>query len=85
MTAGEEQSGQVRDCALLRRLLALLRPYTGCVASSVFCAIADMGLQILGPLVISVAVDRYFLGRPRTGLERSAWLHAGREQGLPLL
>lgn len=75
----EEQSGAIRDWVLLGRLVALLRPYWMVVASSVTCAIADMGLQVLGPLAISIAIDRYFMGRTST---LGAWLPQERGQGL---
>ena len=78
----EEQSGRVEDWALLARLLGLLRPYWTSVAGCVLCAVASMILQILGPLVISVAVDRYFTARAPQSFIWNTWLPAGRSQGL---
>ena len=84
MTPSEEQSGTVRDWTLLARLLSLLMRYWPHVATSLACALADMGLQVLGPLVVSIAIDRYFLGQ--TGAHfLSAWLPEQRERGLTLL
>lgn len=83
-THNEERSGNVQDWALLGRLLRLLSPYGWRVAGSVLCALADMSLEVAGPLLISIAVDRYFLGRSGTGF-LSAWLPADRRRGLAVL
>ena len=80
----EERCGSVEDWALFGRLLGLLMPYWRRVAASVTCALADMGLQVLGPLVISVAVDRYFLKRTNADV-LSLWLPAERDRGLAML
>ena len=79
----EEQAGRVEDWALLWRLLGLLRPRAGQVICSVACAIADIGLQILGPLVISLAIDGYF--SHRAGAHPARWLPSDAVQGLTLL
>lgn len=84
MTPSEEQFGKVRDWALLARLLGLLMPYWPRVAASVLCALAFTGLQILGPLVISIAVDRYFLHRGGPVLF-SSWLPQQPYRGLAWL
>lgn len=77
---GEEQSGKVQDWTLLVRLLGLLRPYWRSVAFSVLCAVADMGFQILGPLVVSIAIDQYF----RTAVP-IRWLPSDPGRGILLL
>jgi ATP-binding cassette subfamily B protein len=81
----EEQFGAVRDWVLMGRLLALLRPYWKLVSASVACAVADMGLQILGPLVVSIAVDRYFIGQARFPIVLDRWIPLDRSRGLGLL
>ena len=43
----------------MRRLLAYARPYTGVVAISVVLMLAASLLQVLGPLLTRLAVDRY--------------------------
>ena len=83
--SGEEQAGRVHDWALLWRLLALLKPYTPQVACSVVCAAADIIFQVLGPLVISVAIDRYFAGRPSTTFGLARHLPSDPAQGVALL
>ena len=78
----EEQAGRVQDWRLLWRLLVLLRPHTGRVICSVFCAVADIGLQVLGPIVISLAIDDYFTARSHA---HALWLPKDAANGLALL
>jgi ATP-binding cassette subfamily B protein len=77
----EERTEVVRDWSLLRRLLALLAPYWGRVGLSVFAALIDMSLQIMGPLLISIAVDRYFL-RSASASRLTLWLPTEPQRGL---
>ena len=74
--AFEEVPGAIRDYSLLRRVLGLLAPYWQGVAASLFCALGATVLQIANPLVISLAIDAYFLhhrlGRTRFGLRLPA-------------
>jgi ATP-binding cassette subfamily B protein len=79
----EERTGQVRDWAILVRLLGLLLPYWPRVTGSVLCAVGDMALQVLGPLVISVAIDRYLLRH--AGSAAIAWLPQESGRGLAAL
>jgi ATP-binding cassette, subfamily B, multidrug efflux pump len=81
----EEQAGTVHDWELLGRLLLLLGPHAAGVVCSVLCAVADMGLQILGPLTISLAIDRYFSGHHRGDLQVATWLPTDAGRGLALL
>ncbi len=57
----EEISAKVRDWYLLSRLLKLLLPYWFCVLFSLFCSLASTLLQIVNPLILSVAIDVYFM------------------------
>lgn len=43
----------------MRRLLGYMRPYRKLVALSLFFLLVQSGLQVLGPLLTKVAVDRY--------------------------
>ena len=58
-SAGEEEVlGKPYDAALMRRLLAYLRPYLGHVALAVAMLLAVAGLQLAGPYLTEVAIDR---------------------------
>jgi ATP-binding cassette subfamily B multidrug efflux pump len=55
----EEVLGKAYDSRLMRRLLAYLRPYRGAVALALAAMLALSGLQVVGPLLTKLAVDRY--------------------------
>ena len=57
----EEILGKAYDGRLMRRLLVYVKPYWRAVALSLVCLAALSGLQILGPLLTRVAVDRYLV------------------------
>jgi len=59
----EEISAHVRDWYLLARLLSLLTPYWLGLLASFLCSLISTLLQVLNPLIISVAIDVYFLRR----------------------
>jgi len=54
----EEALGQAYDARLVRRLLGYLRPYRGAVAVSVVLLIASALLQLAGPQLTRLAIDR---------------------------
>jgi ATP-binding cassette subfamily B multidrug efflux pump len=62
----EEVLGKAYDSRLMRRLLRYMRPYRGLVAISVALLLVNSVLQIVGPLLTKLAVDRYLVpaGRP---------------------
>ncbi len=64
------------DARLTRRLLGLALPYWPFVLLAVACLLANAVLQILGPLLTKVAIDRYLAPAPEATLP---WL----EQRLP--
>jgi ATP-binding cassette subfamily B protein len=55
----EEVLGKAYDARLMRRLLVSMRPYWKLVAVSLFFLLAQSVLQVIGPLITKVAVDRY--------------------------
>ena len=55
----EEVLGKAYDSRLMRRLLGYMRPYRGLVALSLFFLLAQSALQVLGPMLTSIAVDKY--------------------------
>lgn len=69
----EENLGQAYDSGLLRRLLAYLRPYRTRVAVAVALLFGGAALQLAGPWLTKVALDRAIPGRD-TGL--LGWLVA---------
>ena len=55
----EEVLGKAYDSRLMRRLMGYMRPYRKLVAISLLFLLAQSGLQVLGPLLTRIAVDRY--------------------------
>lgn len=48
----------------MRRLLGYMRPYRKLVAFSLLCLVVQSSLQVLGPLLTKLAVDRYLAPAP---------------------
>jgi ATP-binding cassette subfamily B multidrug efflux pump len=57
----EEVLGKAYDSRLMRRLLSYMRPYRGYVALSLVFLLFQSVLQVAGPLLTKVAVDRYLV------------------------
>ena len=57
----EEVLGKAYDGRLMRRLFAYLRPYRKAVAFALVLLLALSALQVLGPLLTKIAVDRYLV------------------------
>lgn len=55
----EELLGKAYDGKLMRRLLRYVRPYRARVLFSLVCLLAYSLLQVCGPLLTKIAVDRY--------------------------
>ena len=55
----EEILGRAYDSRLMRRLVGYMRPYRGMVALSLVFLLAQSVLQVLGPLLTKIAIDRY--------------------------
>jgi ATP-binding cassette, subfamily B, multidrug efflux pump len=81
----EETSGEIRDWVLLLRLLKLLLPYWGSVLASIIGSLAATFLQILNPLILSVAIDIYFLKHAVASHLLTSHLPAAPRNGLFLL
>ncbi len=60
----EEVLGKAYDGRLMRRLLTYLKPYRAIVAASLVLLLLDSLLQIIGPLLTKLAVDRYLVPSP---------------------
>ncbi len=57
----EEVLGKAYDSRLMRRLLVYLKPYRAIVGASLILLLVDSLLQIIGPLLTKLAVDRYLV------------------------
>jgi ATP-binding cassette subfamily B protein len=57
----EEALGKAYDSRLMRRLLQYMRPYRAVVTVSLALLLVDSLLQISGPLLTKLAVDRYLV------------------------
>ncbi|MBV9742886.1 MAG: ABC transporter ATP-binding protein [Acidobacteriia bacterium] len=55
----EEVLGKAYDSRLMGRLLVYMRPYWKLIAVSLLFLLLQSGLQVLGPLITKVAVDKY--------------------------
>jgi ATP-binding cassette subfamily B multidrug efflux pump len=57
----DKLEGKIYDRRLFSRLLEFGKPYSHLIAGSVLLIIIGMGLEILGPYLTKVAIDRYIL------------------------
>ena len=57
----EEVLGKAYDGRLMRRLLTYMRPYRVVVSASLLLLLVDSLLQVIGPLLTKLAVDRYLV------------------------
>ncbi len=57
----EEVLGKAYDSRLMRRLLTYMKPYRVIVSVSLVLLLVDSLLQIIGPLITKLAVDKYLL------------------------
>ncbi len=80
----EEALGKAYDSRLMRRLIAYLRPYRTVVAASLVLLLVDSLLQIIGPLLTKLAIDRYLVptGRSHTFPFLDKWLSTSPWTGL---
>jgi ATP-binding cassette subfamily B multidrug efflux pump len=66
---------QSYDFQLLRRLLAYLRPHLGAVAAAFVLIVAQAGIDLVGPYLTKVAIDRHIAKGDASGLARVAGLY----------
>jgi ATP-binding cassette subfamily B protein len=64
----EEVSGKAYDGRLMRRLLGYMRPYRRQIGLSLLCLFGYSLLQVCGPLLTKLAVDRYLEPTHQPGL-----------------
>jgi len=62
----EEVLGKAYDGRLMRRLLTYLRPYKWHVVAAVASIILKSGLDVLGPFLTMIAIDKYLAKSPNS-------------------
>jgi ATP-binding cassette subfamily B multidrug efflux pump len=60
----EEILAKAYDSRLMRRLLTYLWPYRGLIAAALVVLILNSILQVVGPLITKIAIDRYLAPNP---------------------
>lgn len=73
----EDDRPSVTDRHLAGRLFAFLRPYTGAIVASSALSLGLALLQLAGPWLVKVAIDRHIPARDHGGVARDAALYAG--------
>jgi ATP-binding cassette subfamily B multidrug efflux pump len=71
----EDILGKAYDHRLMRRLLKYLRPYRVTVVISIALLLVVAALQLVGPYLTKIAIDRYISSKDLTGLVRIALLY----------
>jgi len=66
---------QSYDLRLLQRLLGYLRPHAGAVAAAFALIISQAGIDLVGPYLTKVAIDRHIATGDAAGLSRVAGLY----------
>jgi ATP-binding cassette subfamily B multidrug efflux pump len=62
----EEVLGKAYDGRLMRRLLTYLRPYKWHVVVALAAIILKSGLDVLGPFLTKIAIDKYLAKSPNS-------------------
>jgi ATP-binding cassette, subfamily B, multidrug efflux pump len=79
----EEVQGKIYDTRLMRRLLKYMRPYRRMVALSLVLLGINSLLQVAGPLLMKIAIDRYLAPAESTmRIPVDGWLSADPWTGL---
>lgn len=73
----EEALGKAYDSRLMGRLLTYLRPHRGVVAISTALLISTSLLELAGPLLTKIAIDRYIATGDTDGLLRISLIFMG--------
>ena len=69
--------GKVYDARLLKRLLRYLKPYRVTMALSLLLLTLYTGMQLLGPYITKIAIDRYITSKDLHGLNLMALAYLG--------
>lgn len=81
----EEVLGKAYDARLMRRLLTYLRPYRWQVTVALLAIITKAGLDVLGPFLTKIAIDKYLAHTPGTHSILNRWLSPQPMRGIAQL
>jgi ATP-binding cassette subfamily B protein len=70
----EEVLGKAYDGRLMRRLLTYLRPYKWHVVVALAAIILKSGLDVLGPFLTMIAIDKYLAKTPNSHSYSHSWI-----------
>ncbi len=70
----EEVLGKAYDGRLMRRLLTYLRPYKWHVVVALAAIILKSGLDVLGPYLTKIAIDKYLAKSPNSHSYSHSWI-----------
>jgi ATP-binding cassette subfamily B multidrug efflux pump len=70
----EEALGKAYDGRLMRRLLTYLRPYKWHVVVALAAIILKSGLDVLGPFLTKIAIDKYLAKSPNSHSSPHSWI-----------
>ncbi len=70
----EEVLGKAYDGRLMRRLLTYLRPYKWHVVVALAAIILKSGLDVLGPFLTKIAIDKYLAKSPNSQSSSHSWI-----------
>ena len=73
-TQEEEVLGKAYDGRLMRRLLTYLRPYKWHVVVALAAIILKSGLDVLGPFLTKIAIDKYLAQSPNSHSYSHSWI-----------
>jgi len=73
----EEILGKAYDARLMKRLMTYLKPYRGKVVLSIILLLIVTALQLAGPVLTQIAIDKYIAVGDMNGLLRLALLYGG--------
>ncbi|HEX9971857.1 MAG TPA: ABC transporter ATP-binding protein [bacterium] len=73
----EEVLGKAYDSRLLKRLLTYLRPYWLYVVLGIFILLIATALDLVGPFLIKIAIDRNIVPKVSTGLFHIVMIYLG--------
>jgi len=71
----EEILGKAYDSRLLKRLLTYLKPYWFQVMMAVVILLAVTALELAGPYLVKIAIDRHIVARMAKGLQTIVWIY----------